>query len=241
MRIQVTNKAHKKGPLTRVCQIQQHIVSLINFHRYVELLEYEQTQLVAGLRELYHRLRSMEGLKTNPLGNEPHGSSLIHEILEELGILRQDGQSEINENYEGSDTTQNIFEAEFTYATGRKEPLHTGSDGDRSPVFEPVDFHEPDDPLNLSVAQHCSTTLVEMPNSSSIHTSFLHEPKVSSQPTNRPSQAAWQLGISRLSAMEFESPLSEEISLPDMMASEAELFQNHAGMLVDPCLMMTEC
>ncbi|KAH6637698.1 C6 transcription factor-like protein [Boeremia exigua] len=66
---------------------------------YVEMLEQQQTQLVAGLRELYTRLQSGQGWPGQPLREAQGGHPLTHDILERLDLLH--GPSENGSNYEG--------------------------------------------------------------------------------------------------------------------------------------------
>lgn len=66
---------------------------------YVEMLEQQQAQLVAGLRELYTRLQSGQGWPGQPLREAQNGHPLTHDILERLDLLH--GSSENGSNYEG--------------------------------------------------------------------------------------------------------------------------------------------
>jgi hypothetical protein len=71
-----------------------------NHIRYVEMLEQQQTQLVAGLRELYSRLQKGESWPGQPLRESSGGHPLTHDILERLDLLHPSGDSH-NSNYEG--------------------------------------------------------------------------------------------------------------------------------------------
>jgi hypothetical protein len=55
---------------------------------YVEMLEQQQAQLVAGLQELYRRTQNGQGWEGPPLKESSHGTPLTHDILERLGSLR---------------------------------------------------------------------------------------------------------------------------------------------------------
>ncbi|KAF3031814.1 hypothetical protein E8E12_001580 [Didymella heteroderae] len=66
---------------------------------YVEMLEQQQVQLVAGLRELYTRLQRGRGWPGQPLREAQSGHPLTHDILERLDLLH--GPSENRSNYEG--------------------------------------------------------------------------------------------------------------------------------------------
>lgn len=66
---------------------------------YVEMLEQQQAQLVAGLRELYTRLQTGQGWPGQPLREAQGGHPLTHDILERLDLLH--GPNENGGNYEG--------------------------------------------------------------------------------------------------------------------------------------------
>ncbi|KAF2793690.1 hypothetical protein K505DRAFT_325306 [Melanomma pulvis-pyrius CBS 109.77] len=65
---------------------------------YVEMLEQQQTQLVAGLRELYSRLQGGQAWPGQPLREAQSGHPLTHDILERLDLLHSTGDGN---NYEG--------------------------------------------------------------------------------------------------------------------------------------------
>ena len=65
---------------------------------YVEMLEQQQSQLVAGLRELYIRLQTGQGWPGQPLREAQNGHPLTHDILERLDLLH--GPNENVSNYE---------------------------------------------------------------------------------------------------------------------------------------------
>ncbi|KAF2100075.1 hypothetical protein NA57DRAFT_75579 [Rhizodiscina lignyota] len=54
---------------------------------YVEMLEQQQSQLVAGLRELYRRLNAGESWPGAALPDASNGQPLTHDILERLDLL----------------------------------------------------------------------------------------------------------------------------------------------------------
>jgi hypothetical protein len=63
------------------------------------MLEQQQTQLVAGLRELYSRLQKGESWPGQPLRESSGGHPLTHDILERLDLLHSPNDNSIN--YEG--------------------------------------------------------------------------------------------------------------------------------------------
>lgn len=66
---------------------------------YVEMLEQQQTQLVAGLRQLYSRLQKGESWPGQPLREASGGHPLTHDILERLDLLHPSSDS--SSNYDG--------------------------------------------------------------------------------------------------------------------------------------------
>lgn len=54
------------------------------------MLEHQQTQLIAGVRELYRRMVKKEPWPEHPLETSPDGQPLTHRILEALDILKPD-------------------------------------------------------------------------------------------------------------------------------------------------------
>jgi hypothetical protein len=70
-----------------------------DLNRYVEMLEQQQTQLVAGLRELYTRLQRGESWPGQPLREASGGHPLTHDILERLDLLHSSNDN--GSNYEG--------------------------------------------------------------------------------------------------------------------------------------------
>ncbi|KAK3167436.1 hypothetical protein OEA41_010563 [Lepraria neglecta] len=58
---------------------------------YVQILESQHTQLIAGLQELYRRIQSGESFPTSSALEPAHyGQPLTHKILEALGVLQGD-------------------------------------------------------------------------------------------------------------------------------------------------------
>jgi len=99
---------------------------------YVEMLEQQQTQLVAGLRELYSRLQRGESWPGQPLREASGGHPLTHDILERLDLLHPSGES--SSHYEGFEEDCNRMQqkllergAPFT-TTRRRGSISSDSD-----------------------------------------------------------------------------------------------------------------
>ncbi|KAF2869078.1 hypothetical protein BDV95DRAFT_609324 [Massariosphaeria phaeospora] len=109
---------------------------------YVEMLEQQQTQLVAGVRELYARLLNGQSWPGPPLRDAPGGHPLTHDILERLDLLHSGSES--GSNHEGfeEDTDrmqQKLLEQGAPY-THRRRSISSDSDHGHSP---PLSSHSP--------------------------------------------------------------------------------------------------
>ncbi|KAF2175621.1 hypothetical protein K469DRAFT_723904 [Zopfia rhizophila CBS 207.26] len=120
---------------------------------YVEMLEQQQAQLVAGLRELYSRLQNGQGWPGQPLREAQGGHPLTHDILERLDLLHPTSDSS---NYEGfeedcSRMQQKLLERGATYTHRRgsvssdSEHGHTSSSSSYSgtPTTKSLPFTDP--------------------------------------------------------------------------------------------------
>lgn len=67
---------------------------------YVEMLEQQQSQLVAGLRDMYRRLQAGESWPGKPLKESHGGFPLTHDILERLNVLHATESSLNHEIFE---------------------------------------------------------------------------------------------------------------------------------------------
>lgn len=94
------------------------------------MLEQQQTQLVAGLRELYSRLQKGQSWPGQPLRESSGGHPLTHDILERLDLLHPTGDN--SSNYEGfeedcSRMQQKLLERGAPY-TRRRGSVSSDSD-----------------------------------------------------------------------------------------------------------------
>ena len=90
---------------------------------YVEMLEQQQSQLVAGLRDLYSRLQNGQAWPGQPLREAQSGHPLTHDILERLDLLHSTGEG--SSNYDGFEEDCNKMQqkllesgAPFTHRRG---------------------------------------------------------------------------------------------------------------------------
>jgi hypothetical protein len=103
------------------------------------MLEQQQTQLVAGLRELYSMLQSGQSWPGAPLREASGGYPLTHDILERLDLLHS---SDAGSNYEGFEEDcnrmqQKLLERGAPYTRRRGS---TSSDSEHGHVSSPSSY-----------------------------------------------------------------------------------------------------
>lgn len=78
----------RKGFATSVrCAPAMHCADIM-IDSYVQMLERQHAQLIAGVQELYRCTQNGQGWTQPPLDLVNHGQPLTHKILEGLGVLR---------------------------------------------------------------------------------------------------------------------------------------------------------
>jgi hypothetical protein len=112
--------------------------------RYVEMLENQQSQLVAGLQELYKRVQSGQGWTGSPLKETSHGGPLTHDILESLGALRQENHNESDGFEEDLSAMQQRLLSSGAGYMQRSNSADSDSETDQSPVFEQMPPRRPE-------------------------------------------------------------------------------------------------
>lgn len=107
---------------------------------YVEMLEQQQTQLVAGLQEMYRRLRNGQQWTGGPLP-ETNGHPLTHDILAGLDLLeaKHDGSGELESFEEDCARLQSRLLAEGATLMHRRDSI--GSDSDHSQGYSQGHAH----------------------------------------------------------------------------------------------------
>lgn len=104
---------------------------------YVEMLEQQQAQLVAGLQESYRLMQSGSGWPGSPLKSSSNGHPLTHDILERLGTLKQEGHTGDEYFEEDLSIAQKRLLSNGAGYMQRQESSDGGSDSDHSPTFPP--------------------------------------------------------------------------------------------------------
>ncbi|CAF9910002.1 MAG: hypothetical protein HETSPECPRED_009578 [Heterodermia speciosa] len=70
-----------------LCRLPFYYVRSLTSSWYVQMLEHQHTQLIAGIQELYRRLAEKEPKPDLPIEASCNGQPLTHRILEELNII----------------------------------------------------------------------------------------------------------------------------------------------------------
>lgn len=111
--------------------------------RYVEMLEQQQAQLVAGLQELYKRAQSGQGWVGSPLKDSNNGNPLTHDILERLGALKQEGHATGESFEEDLNLMQQRLIASGVGFMQRQDSSDGSSDSGQSPNFDTMPSKPP--------------------------------------------------------------------------------------------------
>lgn len=96
---------------------------------YVEMLEQQQTQLVSGLKEMYHRLQKASAWD-GPTLDETSGQPLTHDILSALNLLesKHDDSGEVEQFEENCEKLQSRMLSEGAGFVHRRGSLSSDSD-----------------------------------------------------------------------------------------------------------------
>lgn len=96
---------------------------------YVEMLEQQQTQLVSGLKEMYHRLQKVSAWE-GPSLDESSGQPLTHDILSALNLLesKHDDSGEVEVFEEDCDKLQSRMVSEGASFVHRRGSISSDSD-----------------------------------------------------------------------------------------------------------------
>jgi len=157
------------------------------------MLEQQQSQLVAGIREMYKKLLHGDGWTGSPLQDFQEGYPLTHDILERLEVLHMTGDNPVkSETFEDdlSRLQERLIEGGASYIRHRQSSLSTDS--------EPGLVH--------TESPHST------PTSQELHFSEPHSRKRSSPPTPLQSHAA----PSRMSSKKRHYNLATEFKQPEV-------------------------
>lgn len=212
---------------------------------YVEMLEQQQTQLVAGLRELYSRLQKGESWPGQPLRETSGGHPLTHDILERLDLLHP--SSESSSNYDGFEDDCNRMQqkllergAPFTHRRGSvssdsehghtsSPSSHTGTPITRSSLAYASPFARnnapPTPPMNSP-----------FPRQSQMASPIKQEPRMVS-PTFMDASALDPSPLSRTAWMNDSMMMDEPVDFSKPMYGFDNFGNFDQTMMVDPLVM----
>lgn len=196
------------------------------FYRYVEMLEQQQAQLVAGLRELYRRLNDGESWPGAPLAEQQGGHPLTHDILERLDLLQPKDGSTQYEPFEEDFTRmekrlRDEEEAQAGPALKRRGSI--GSDSDNAHASSPSSHGSPPTPPKMHwepsfprapSSLGVSTSPVSMNQPLHQHSLPLNDPSIKAQPTywnTRPTSQQTAADLMR-SPFAVETPMMDDMT-----------------------------
>jgi len=107
------------------------------------MLEQQQSQLVAGIRQMYRKLLSGESWPGSALPEQQEGYPLTHDILERLDVLHMTGENPVgSEAFEDNleKLQQDLVESGASYVPRRSSPS-TESEPDLSHADSPRSSH----------------------------------------------------------------------------------------------------
>lgn len=112
-----------------VCSERKRSQDKIYPKGYVEMLEQQQSQLVSGLKEMYHRLQKVSAWE-GPSLDESSGQPLTHDILSALNLLetKHDDSGEIEVFEEDCEKLQSRMVSEGANFAHRRGSISSDSD-----------------------------------------------------------------------------------------------------------------
>ena len=171
-----TIKRRKRHSFAKGLQYFQFVsqsVLLSSYHSYVQMLERQHVQLVAGLQEFYRRTQTGQGWSAPPLELTNHGQPLTHKILEHLGILtpyQQDSKTD-----QGDTPSWLDFDQQFQEGSGTMYDTSSNTSPSDAVTFSPVpDALVPFPNSTVAARRICK---YEMPTSQTIDVPVVARPQ----------------------------------------------------------------
>ncbi|KAF2196651.1 hypothetical protein GQ43DRAFT_382776 [Delitschia confertaspora ATCC 74209] len=215
---------------------------------YVEMLEQQQTQLIAATREMYRLLVNGQGWPGAPLPEAQGGHPLTHDILERLDLLQPTSEGgSAYEPFEEDYTRiqQRLLEKGATY-THRRGSTSSGSDHDHShscgssssgetPAIKSMKFTDPfarnnepptPPPMSTPFPQHSQITNIKTENSGlPVSPTFMNDNTLDPSPLN---YGSWP-----------EEPMTMDVSMDFRYIPPSEMFNNFgATTILDPGVLV---
>lgn len=210
---------------------------------YVEMLESQQTQLVAGLQELYRRLQNGEGWVGSPLKESTRGTPLTHDILERLGALKVDNKAGIDHFEDNYEALQNILFANGAGAMQHEQSFDTNSEAEHSPTFEMGGRQRmPSYPNSFTGFQFPPTPPVGSPHPYTIKTSSPLKAEMSISTSGIVNPDQWHIDPTDYSEMDYNMTYDSPINDTQMqtLAFTHQMYNNTEAGAINPCLTMKQ-
>lgn len=207
------------------------------------MLESQQSQLVAGLQELYRRLQTGEGWVGTPLKESTRGAPLTHDILERLGALKSDNKSGLDHFEDNYEALQSMLFANGAGSMQREASFETNSEAGHSPTLEMGSRSRMSSYSHSFPGVHFPPTPpVGSPHPFPIKTSSPLKAEMTISTSTIPNQEQWPLDTLDYSEMEYnmtyESPIND--SQMQAMFYAQQMYTNTDAVAINPCLTMKQ-
>lgn len=201
------------------------------------MLENQQAQLVQALRKLYRRVNSGQGWVGAPL-RETNGSPLTHDVLERLGVLKQEGQAHSAPFEEDFLALQCPMIAEGAGYMQSGMYFDTNLEVDQSLMSDPAADDWPT--FTYRFASHCPPTPPGSPHASVVKKGSPFKIDVNTAAPQPAQKSLWQIEPLQIDSMNNESPSSDAYMQAMNLAAQrsTQMFQETTGMTLDPCMSM---
>lgn len=204
------------------------------------MLENQQAQLVAGLQELYKRTQNGQGWTGPPLKETSHGMPLTHDILDQLGALKQEGHITGESFEEDLSALQHRLIASGASLMQREQSHDGSSDSAPSPIYEPSQ-QRPKFSNPFPANQYPPTPPSRSPYPQNARTVPQH--KAQSYPQVTPqSNLAWETPASEFDdgmdfMRQYDSPMMD---MPIDLTSYHNQMYNNNSSVINPYLTMKD-
>lgn len=207
------------------------------------MLECQQSQLVAGLQELYRRLQTGEGWIGTPLKESTRGAPLTHDILERLGALKSDNKSGFDHFEDNYEALQNMLFANGAGSIQREASFDTNSDAGQSPTLEMSSRSRiPSYSHSFPGVQFPPTPPVGSPHPFPIKTSSPLKAEMMISTSTIPNHEQWPIDTLDYPEMEYNMTYESPINDGQMQAMfyAQQMYTNPDAVAINPCLTMKQ-
>lgn len=208
------------------------------------MLESQQTQLVAGIQELYRRLQSGEGWVGSPLKESTRGTPLTHDILERLGALKSDNKAGLDHFEDNYEVLQNILFASGAPSLQHESSFDTNSEAEQSPTLDTAGRQRmPSYPHSFAGFQFPPTPPVGSPRPHPIKTTSPLKAEMSTSASNALNNEQWQVDAT-LDYSDMDYNMTYESTMNDnqmqAMMFTQHMYNNTDAVAINPCLTMKQ-